>query len=107
MADRTIDSLLATAAAGCIVEIPGGAVEWGAATTRSLYTATAEGPVPSADGSLAVIRTDPELVKDLRARTNALRLELPAAVADDYCPRIHALLDLLAAPAPADPEEAT
>ena len=75
-----------------------------------LYAATADGPVFSADGEVVVHRTDPELWLALRS----VYWRLIEAVTEDatYVPTemdleaIEAAAALLAAPAPADPEEA-
>ena len=73
---------------------------------EGLFTATADGPVFSADGTLAVIRTDPELAGELLEIAEALAdlaaiRVVPEAMAD----RVRAAAVPLAAPAPADPKE--
>lgn len=84
---------------------------WRAALSH-LHTATADGPVFSADGSLAVHRTDPELAEGLSE--DCRRIPYPDhstafTCAEHYyefwpCKAVRAAA-LLAAPAPADPEE--
>lgn len=90
-----------------------------AAYVAALRAATADGPVFSADGSLAVIRTaDNDLLETLTFNRDAFRAHQaahPGAWGESYnlsgnsCGEIATMLDqvlaLLAAPAPADPEE--
>ena len=71
---------------------------------RALHAATADGPVFSADGTLAVIRADPDLAKRLGWLASAM--EDPHNFrAQSFDPvDVRRAAALLAAPAPADPE---
>lgn len=111
MADRTIEDVLQD----------GGRKLLAHKQTAKLHAATAERPVFSADGSLAVIRTDPELAELLLELTKGTprmdgSVEMfvrkdpdkPGQVGMVMPQRFVAALHraaLLAAPSPADPEE--
>ena len=84
---------------------------------EGLFTATADGPIVSADGQLVVHRADPDLVEVLTFNRDAFRSHAvahPGAWGKSYdlsgnsCSEIANMLDrvlaLLAAPAP-DPED--